>query len=62
MEEKDYTLSVNRYIERKVVKVKPYTEVKQEFLSAYQSVKNAESRFVKLLAQSGYINDQGNVK
>ena len=53
---------MNRYIERKVVKVKPYTEVKQEFLSAYQSVKNAESRFVKLLAQSGYINDQGNVK
>lgn len=54
IEEKDYTLSVSRYIERKAAEVKPYEEVKQEFLSAYQTVKSAEARFVELLGQGGY--------
>jgi len=56
-ESKDYTLSVSRYIKRKAAEVKPYTEVKQEFLAAYQAVKSAESRFSELLAQEGYINE-----
>lgn len=56
--EKDYALSVSRYIERKPEKIKPYSEVKQEFLEAYKAVKNAESRFSELLMQGGYINEQ----
>jgi type I restriction enzyme M protein len=58
IEEKDYTLSVSRYIERKAIEIKPYTVVKQEFLAAYETVKYAESRFVELLAKNGYINEQ----
>jgi type I restriction enzyme M protein len=54
MREKDYTLSVSRYIERKPEEIKPYSEVKQEFLAAYQAVKNAEARFSELLTQGGY--------
>ncbi len=57
MEEKDYTLSVSRYIERKPEEIKPYKEVKQEFLAAYQAVKSAEAKFIELLSQEGYIND-----
>ncbi len=58
LREKDYTLSVSRYIERKPEEIKPYSEVKQEFLAAYEAVKNAESRFSELLIQGGYINEQ----
>jgi len=57
MREKDYALPVNRYIERKPEEVRPYDEVKQEFLTAYQAVKSAESRFSELLVQGGYINE-----
>ena len=51
----DYTLSVNRYIERKVEDVKSYDLVKTEFLSAYEAVKQAEGRFTKLLRKGGYL-------
>lgn len=51
----DYTLSVNRYIERKVEDVKSYDWVKAEFLSAYEAVKQAENRFTKLLRKGGYL-------
>ena len=57
IESKAYTLSVSRYIERRAAEVRPYIEVKQEFLSAYQAVKEAESRFSQLLASEGYINE-----
>lgn len=53
--EKDYTLSVSRYIERKAEEMKPYDDIKQEFLAAYQAVKGAELHFSQLLAQGGYI-------
>ena len=51
----DYTLSVNRYIERKVEDVKSYDWVKTEFLSAYEAVKQAENRFTKMLRKGGYL-------
>lgn len=53
--EKDYTLSVSRYIERKAEEMKPYDDIKQEFLTAYQAVKDAELHFSEHLAQGGYI-------
>lgn len=55
IEEKDYTLSVSRYIERKVAEVKPYYEVKKDFLAVYQATKDAESRFVEVLTKGGYL-------
>lgn len=56
IEEKDYTLSVSRYIEREKEEITPYTEVKKAFLSAHQAVREAESHFVKLLTRGGYLN------
>lgn len=57
IETKGYTLSVSRYIERRTAEAKPYQEVQREFLSAYQAVKEAESRFSHLLTSEGYLNE-----
>ena len=54
IEEKDYILSVNRYIERKAAEVKPYEIVKAEFQQAYQNMIAAEQKFRDLLIQGGY--------
>ncbi len=54
IEEKDYILSVTRYIERKTAEVKPYEAVKVEFQQAYQNIVEAEHKFRELLIQGGY--------
>ena len=54
IEEKDYILSVNRYIEKKAAEVKPYETVKAEFQQAYQNMVAAEKKFRELLIQGGY--------
>lgn len=54
IEEKDYILSVNRYIERKAAEVKPYEEVKAEFKQAYENMVAAEAKFRELLIAGGY--------
>ena len=54
IEDKDYILSVNRYIERKAVETKPYETVKAEFQQAYQTMIAAEQKFRELLIQGGY--------
>ena len=54
IEEKDYILSVNRYIERKAVEVTPYETVKAEFKQAYDNMVAAETKFRALLIAGGY--------
>ena len=54
IEEKDYILPVNRYIERKVAEVKPYEVVKAEFKQAYENMVAAEAKFRELLIAGGY--------
>ena len=54
IEEKDYILSVNRYIERKAAEVKPYETVKAEFKQAYDNMIAAETKFRELLINGGY--------
>ena len=54
IEEKDYILSVNRYIERKAAEVKPYEEVKAEFKQSYENMVAAEAKFRELLTAGGY--------
>lgn len=46
---KDFSLSPNRYVEYTKEEVKPYAEVKAEFMCAYEEMKKAESHFVKLI-------------
>lgn len=46
---KDYSLSPNRYIDYRREEVKPYADVKAEFLSAYEELKRCEARFAELI-------------
>lgn len=55
IEEHDWSLAPNSYIERKQAEMRPYAEVKQEFIAAFEAVKAAEKRFTELLKEGGYI-------
>ena len=55
IEEHGWSLAPNSYIERKQVAMRPYAEVKKEFLDAFEAVKAAEVKFAVLLKEGGYI-------
>ena len=55
--EKDYTLSVNTYIEKKEQEVVPPEVVRQNYFDALQEVKDAEEKMKELLIKGGYINE-----
>lgn len=46
---KDYSLSPNRYVEYRREAIKPYAEVKLEFLAAYDELKRCEQHFARLI-------------
>lgn len=54
---KDYTLSVNSYIEKKVQETISPEEVKREFLLALEEVIATEEKFKRLLIEGGYIGE-----
>ncbi len=54
---KDYTLSVNSYIEKRVQKTVDTAEIKRQFFAALEEVREAEERFKRLLAEGGYISE-----
>lgn len=53
---KDYTLSVNSYIEKKQQETIDPTVVKKEFLEALSAVTTAEDKLKQLLVEGGYDN------
>ena len=53
--DRNYELSVNRYIHYKTAEIRPYDEVKSEFDAALADVRQATVRFTALLAQEGYL-------
>ncbi|RKM56730.1 SAM-dependent DNA methyltransferase [Butyrivibrio sp. XB500-5] len=55
--DKDYTLSVNTYIEKKEQEVVPPEVVRQSYFEALQEVKDAEQKMKELLIKGGYINE-----
>lgn len=54
---KDYTLSVNSYIEKKQQETIDPTVVKKEFLEALSAVTTAEDKLKQLLVEGGYIHE-----
>lgn len=54
--EKDYTLSVNRYVEKKQAETISLDEAKKNFFAAMDDVFKAEEHLKKLLVEGGYIN------
>lgn len=55
--EKDYTLSVNTYIQKKEQEVVDPDVVRQRYFDALKEVKEAEEHMKKLLIEGGYINE-----
>lgn len=49
VESKDFNLSPNRYVEYHKEAIRPYAEVKKEFLKALEAVKQAETAFCNLM-------------
>jgi len=54
---KDYTLSVNSYIEKKTQKAADPAEVRRQFFAALEEAQQAENRFKQLLIEGGYISE-----
>ena len=57
IKKKDYTLSVNRYIEKIEEPPIPLEEAKKNFYSAMDDVFAAEEKLKKLLMEGGYMNE-----
>ena len=56
LREKDYTLSVNTYIEKTPVEAMDPKQVRHRFMEALQAVRDAEENLKKLLQEGGYLN------
>lgn len=54
--QKDYTLSVNTYIEKTPAETISPAEVRQQFKTALEEVNAAEAELLRLLQEGGYIN------
>jgi type I restriction enzyme M protein len=54
--QKDYTLAINNYIDRKQQDAISPTKVKKEYMELLEEVKNAETNLKKQLIEGGYIN------
>ena len=46
---KGYDLSPNKYVEYHCEEIRPYADVKAEFLAAYENLKKCEARFAELI-------------
>ncbi len=57
IKEKNYTLSVNSYIEKKTQETIDPAVVKKEFLEALSAVTTAEDKLKRLLVEGGYIHE-----
>lgn len=57
IKDKDYTLSVNSYIEKKQQETIDPAVVKKEFLEALSAVTTAEDKLKRLLVEGGYIHE-----
>lgn len=55
--EKEYTLAINNYIERKEQEVVPPAEIRRQYLEAFDEMLEAEEIMRKLLLDGGYVNE-----
>ncbi|MBX4150740.1 N-6 DNA methylase [Paenibacillus lautus] len=54
---KGYTLAINNYIEKKEQETVPPSEVRREYLKAFDEMVEAEAVMMKLLLKGGYVNE-----
>lgn len=57
IEDKDYTLAINNYIEKKQRETLPPAEIRRQYFEAYQAMLAAEAKMKQLLREGGYIHE-----
>lgn len=55
--EKDYTLAINNYIEKKEQETIPPEEVRRQYFEAYEAMLRAEEKMKRLLLDGGYVSE-----
>lgn len=55
--EKDYTLSINNYIEKKEREIVQPAEVRKQYFEAFDEMLKAEEKMRSLLMEGGYVNE-----
>lgn len=55
--DKDYTLAINNYIEKKQQETPPPAEIRRQYFEAYQAMLAAEEKMKQLLKEGGYIHE-----
>lgn len=57
IKEKDYSLAVSSYIEKRKQELVPPYEIRRRYLEAYNEMIKAESRMKELLLEGGYVSE-----
>lgn len=55
--DKDYTLAINNYIEKREAESVPPAEIRRQYFEAYEAMLEAEERMRQLLVEGGYVNE-----
>ena len=55
--EKDYSLAINNYIEKKEQETVPPEEIRRQYFEAYDAMIEAETRMRELLLKGGYVSE-----
>lgn len=55
--EKDFSLAINNYIEKKEQETVPPAEIRRQYFEAYKEMIAAEEKMRKLLLEGGYISE-----
>lgn len=55
--EKDYSLAINNYVEKKEQETVPPEEIRRQYFAAYENMLAAEAKMMKLLLEGGYVSE-----
>lgn len=55
--EKDYTLAINNYVEKKEQEIVTPAEVRRQYFEAFDEMREAEETMINLLLEGGYVNE-----
>ena len=55
--EKDYSLAINNYIEKKEQETVPPAEIRRQYFEAYEEMLSAEAKMRRLLLEGGYVSE-----
>lgn len=54
---KDYTLAINSYVDKKEQEIVSPAEVRRQYFEAFDEMREAEEKMISLLLEGGYVNE-----